>query len=34
MAETFPSIEPVYGITKSIKPFVKNTRFQDGYEQL
>ena len=34
MAETFPSIEPVYGVTKSIKPFVSRARFQDGYEQV
>ena len=34
MAETFPSIEPVYGLSKSISPFVTRTRFQDGYEQV
>tara|TARA_B100000123_G_C25547524_1_gene348065 strand:+ start:183 stop:530 length:348 start_codon:yes stop_codon:yes gene_type:complete len=34
MAETFPSIEPVYGVTKNIKPFVTRARFQDGYEQV
>ena len=34
MAETFPSIEPVYGVSKTIEPFVTRTRFQDGYEQV
>ena len=34
MAQTFPSIEPVYGLTKSVDPFVTRTRFQDGYEQV
>ena len=34
MAETFPSIEPVYGVSKKIQPFVTRTRFQDGYEQV
>ena len=34
MAETFPSIEPVYGVSKNIEPFVTRTRFQDGYEQV
>lgn len=34
MAQTFPSIQPVYGVTKSVEPFVTRTRFQDGYEQV
>ena len=34
MAETFPSIEPVYGVTKDINPNVTRTKFQDGYEQI
>ena len=34
MAETFPSIEPVFGVTKNVSPFVTRTRFQDGYEQV
>ena len=34
MAQTFPSIQPVYGVTKSVGPFVTRTRFQDGYEQV
>jgi len=34
MAETFPSIEPVFGLTKKIEPFVTAARFQDGYEQV
>ena len=34
MAQTFPSINPVYGVTKNIKPFVTRARFQDGYEQV
>ena len=34
MAETFPSIEPVFGVTKDINPFVTRARFQDGYEQV
>lgn len=34
MAETFPTIEPVYGISKTVEPFVTRTRFQDGYEQV
>ena len=34
MAETFPSIEPNFGLNKSIDPQVTVTRFQDGYEQV
>jgi len=34
MAETFPSIEPSYGLTKNINPNVNATRFQDGYEHV
>ncbi len=34
MAQTFPSIAPVYGVTKNVDPFVTRTRFQDGYEQV
>ena len=34
MAETFPSIEPNFGLTKSIDPQVTSTRFQDGYQQV
>ena len=32
MAQTFPSIEASFGITKKTQPFVTQTRFQDGYE--
>ena len=34
MAQTFPSIQPVYGVNKSVEPFVTRARFQDGYEQI
>ena len=34
MAQTFPSIAPVYGVNKRVDPFVTRTRFQDGYEQV
>ena len=34
MAQTFPSIAPVYGVEKNVTPFVTRTRFQDGYEQV
>ena len=34
MAQTFPSIEASFGITKKNQPFVTQTRFQDGYEQV
>tara|TARA_R100001510_G_C7635850_1_gene194014 strand:- start:962 stop:1309 length:348 start_codon:yes stop_codon:yes gene_type:complete len=34
MAQTFPSIEPVYGLSKKIEPKVTSTRFQDGFEQV
>tara|TARA_B100000900_G_scaffold386833_1_gene377596 strand:+ start:2056 stop:2403 length:348 start_codon:yes stop_codon:yes gene_type:complete len=34
MAQTFPSIEASFGVTKKTEPFVTTTRFQDGYEQV
>ena len=34
MAQTFPSISPIYGVEKNVSPFVTRTRFQDGYEQI
>tara|TARA_R100001510_G_C7586046_1_gene157340 strand:- start:126 stop:473 length:348 start_codon:yes stop_codon:yes gene_type:complete len=34
MAQTFPSIEPSFGLTKNINPDVNTTKFQDGYEHV
>ena len=34
MAETFPSIEASFGVTKKTQPNVTTTRFQDGFEQV
>ena len=34
MAQTFPSIEASFGVTKKTQPNVTTTRFQDGFEQV
>ena len=32
MTQTFPNIEPSYGVTKNSKPNTRTVRFADGYE--